>query len=157
MGLEGDAVAGTSIDFASNHDSSPGISQSLSQESPSQAGYSVVIGNTQERYRCAASSTLLAGMEALARRGIPVGCRGGGCGVCKVLIESGAVHTEKMSRSHVSVQEQAEGYVLACRAYPLSDVSLKAVDKLARCIERGQARSPFLQAALATAVRPRTA
>ena len=120
------------------------------------AAFSVAIGNTQESYRCAASSTLLAGMEALARRGIPVGCRGGGCGVCKVLIESGAVRTEKMSRSHVSVQEQAAGYVLACRAYPQSDVNLRAVDKLARCIERSQARSPFLDAALATAARSRT-
>jgi ferredoxin len=116
--------------------------------------FAVAIRNTRENYRCAASSTLLAGMEALARRGIPVGCRGGGCGVCKVRIESGSVRTDKMSREHVTLAEQADGYVLACRAYPASDVRLSAVDKLARCIERSQVRaSAFLEAALAAAPR----
>ena len=78
--------------------------------------YEVHIENTREAYRCAADRTLLGGMEALARKGIPVGCRGGGCGVCKVRIESGSVRAEKMSREHVTVEEQAQGYVLACRA-----------------------------------------
>ena len=115
--------------------------------------YAVAIANTQESYACQADCTLLGGMEALARRGIPIGCRGGGCGVCKVRIEAGRVRTEKMSRSHVSVLEEAAGYVLACRAYPQSDVRLSAVDKLARCIEQSQARSAFLDAACATAAR----
>ncbi|QOF80338.1 2Fe-2S iron-sulfur cluster binding domain-containing protein [Variovorax sp. 38R] len=98
--------------------------------------FSVVIGNTHERYSCRADQTLLSGMEQLGRKGIPVGCRGGGCGVCKVRIESGAVRRERMSRCHVSVEEEAQGYVLACRAYPQSDLALRAVEKLARCIER---------------------
>lgn len=98
--------------------------------------FDIHIGNTLETYHCAGDQTLLAGMEALARKGIPVGCRGGGCGVCKVRIESGTVHTLKMSRSHVSVEEQAAGFVLACRAYPNSDLQLRAVGKLARCVER---------------------
>ncbi|WP_428425006.1 2Fe-2S iron-sulfur cluster-binding protein [Methylibium sp.] len=110
--------------------------------------YEVHIANTGEAYGCADTRTLLEGMEALARRGIPVGCRGGGCGVCKVRIETGAVRTEKMSRSHVSADEEAAGYVLACRAYPRSDLRLCAVEKLARCIERGHALS-FLDAARA--------
>lgn len=113
--------------------------------------FAVAIRNTRENYRCAASSTLLAGMETLARRGIPVGCRGGGCGVCKVRIESGRVHALKMSREHVSETEQAAGVVLACRAYPRSDVQLSAIDKLARCIERGRSSPPFLEAARAAA------
>jgi ferredoxin len=116
--------------------------------------YQVHIANTGEAYGCASDRTLLGGMEALARRGIPVGCRGGGCGVCKVRIESGSVRTDKMSREHVTLAEQADGYVLACRAYPASDVRLSAVDKLARCIERSQVRaSAFLEAALAAAPR----
>ncbi|ABM95234.1 MULTISPECIES: 2Fe-2S iron-sulfur cluster-binding protein [Methylibium] len=110
--------------------------------------YEVHIDNTGEAYGCADTRTLLEGMEALARRGIPVGCRGGGCGVCKVRIETGTVRTEKMSRAHVSVAEQAAGYVLACRAYPQSDLRLCAVEKMARCIERSHARS-FLDAARA--------
>lgn len=112
--------------------------------------YQVDIANTEERYACADTATLLAGMEALARRGIPVGCRGGGCGVCKVRIEAGHVRTDKMSQCHISAADEAAGYVLTCRAYPCSDLRLSAVDKLARCIERGRAGTDFLQAALAT-------
>ena len=66
--------------------------------------------------------------------------RGGGCGVCKVRIEAGSVRTKKMSRCHVSEQDEAEGCVLACRAYPLSDLQVRAVEKMARCIERAGAR-----------------
>ena len=111
--------------------------------------YEVHIENTREAYGCAGDRTLLGGMEALARKGIPVGCRGGGCGVCKVRIEAGSVRTDKMSRAHVSAEEEAQGYVLACRAYPTSDVRLSAVEKFARCIERSHERSAFLDAALA--------
>ncbi|WP_237717053.1 2Fe-2S iron-sulfur cluster-binding protein [Cupriavidus basilensis] len=44
-------------------------------------------------------------MEALGKRGIPAGCRGGGCGVCKVRIEAGRYHTAKMSRACLSEAE----------------------------------------------------
>jgi len=98
--------------------------------------FSVAIANTSEQYDCQPDQTLLGGMEKLGRKGIPVGCRGGGCGVCKVRIESGHVRHDRMSRCHVSAAEEAQGYVLACRAYPQSDLALRAVDKLARCIER---------------------
>ena len=117
--------------------------------------YAIGIGNTGESFRCAAAQNLLAGMEALARRGIPVGCRGGGCGVCKVRIESGRVRTDKMSREAISAAEVANGLVLACRAYPRSDLQLRAVDKLARCVERSHARS-FLEAARSAASHPAT-
>lgn len=105
--------------------------------------HAVSIRNTAETYACDPGQTLLGGMELLGRRGIPVGCRGGGCGVCKVRIDSGEVRTEKMSRQHVSAEEQARGVVLACRAYPCSDVQLSAIDRMARCIERSHARSFF--------------
>ena len=98
--------------------------------------FSIAIGNTREHYRCRADQTLLGGMEQLGRKGIPVGCRGGGCGVCKVRIESGRARCGRMSRCHVSAEEEAQGYVLACRAYPESDLALRAVDRMARCIER---------------------
>lgn len=106
------------------------------------ATFCVAIGNTHESYRCRADQTLLGGMEQLGRRGIPVGCRGGGCGVCKVRIESGSVRRERMSRCHVSAQEEAQGYVLACRAYPQSDLQVQAVATMARCLDRRQKPHP---------------
>jgi len=104
------------------------------------ANFSVAIGNTRERYTCRPDQTLLGGMEQLGRKGIPVGCRGGGCGVCKVRIESGRARCERMSRCHVSADEEAQGFVLACRDYPESDLELRAAPRMARCIERHLAR-----------------
>jgi ferredoxin len=108
----------------------------------------VRIENTGESFRCTAEQNVLKAMEQLCRKGIPVGCRGGGCGVCKVRIDVGDVRSEKMSRAALSAAEEADGLVLACRVYPRSDLRLSAVDKLARCVERGPADS-FLDAARA--------
>jgi ferredoxin len=110
--------------------------------------FQVLIEDTVETYFCADTRTLLEGMEALGRKGIPVGCRGGGCGVCKVRINKGRVRTEKMSRTHVTADEESQGVVLACRAYPLSDVNLSAIGKMALCLERSQKRS-FLDGLIA--------
>lgn len=86
--------------------------------------YNITIGDTGETYRCRPEETLLVGMERLGKRGIPVGCRGGGCGVCKVRIEQGEYQKRVMSRDHVSVEEEAAGIVLACRVRPASDIHL---------------------------------
>ena len=69
------------------------------------ARYEVIITDTGESYFCAGNQHLLAGMEQLGRKGIPVGCRSGGCGVCKVAILQGEVHALKMSRAEVSAAE----------------------------------------------------
>lgn len=98
--------------------------------------YDIHIEDIGERYRCDAAQTLLAGMEKLGRKGIPVGCRGGGCGVCKVRIEQGSVQTGRMSRAHVSEEEEAQGYVLACRACPRSDLHVRPAAVLTRCLQR---------------------
>lgn len=94
------------------------------------AMYTVQIENLGESYPNSSEQTLLAGMERLGRSGIPVGCRGGGCGVCKVHITDGRVACKKMSRAHVTVEEQAQGFVLACRCRPLSDIRLTVVGKM---------------------------
>jgi ferredoxin len=117
--------------------------------------HTISITNTAEDFRCAAAQSLLGAMEALGRKGIPVGCRGGGCGVCKVRIDAGSVHTEAMSRACVSAQEQRQGFVLACRAYPRSDLAVTAVDKLARCMQRSLER-PSTEPFLARATFPRS-
>ncbi|MFD1691906.1 2Fe-2S iron-sulfur cluster-binding protein [Azotobacter chroococcum] len=54
-----------------------------------------------------------------AREGcIPVGCRGGGCGVCKVRVVSGRFDFGAMSCRHVSADERGRGLALACRLFP---------------------------------------
>ena len=51
----------------------------------------VCVAQTGETYACATDESLLRGMLRLGRRGIPVGCINGGCGVCKVRIVEGRV------------------------------------------------------------------
>ena len=53
---------------------------------------------------------------------IPVGCRGGGCGVCRIRVVAGEYTTRRMSRKHVSEADEAAGIALACRVVPASDL-----------------------------------
>lgn len=99
--------------------------------------FQVRIEDTGESFVCSANFTVLRGMEALGRGGIPVGCRRGGCGVCKVEILAGAFDKRVMSRAHVSVEEEAAGCVLACRVFPRSDLRLRVLGTMKRCVLRG--------------------
>ena len=96
----------------------------------SKAFFAITIADTEEVFRCREDETLLSGMERLGKRGIPVGCRGGGCGVCKVQLEAGECSKRVMSRDHVSAEEEANGIVLACRVKPLSDIRLRVLGKM---------------------------
>ena len=93
---------------------------------------------TGESYPCAMTETLLAGMVRLGRRGIPVGCDNGGCGVCKVRVISGEVkHIGPISRAHVNEQEQAMGCTLACRATPQTDLELMVMGSFEKPFFKG--------------------
>jgi ferredoxin len=119
--------------------------------------YTITIANTGDSYRCGPARNLLAGMEALGRNGIPVGCRGGGCGVCKVRVDAGQVRSETMSRVCISAGEAERGFVLACRSYAASDVTVIAVDRLARCVVRSLERhtvASFLARATSASTNP---
>lgn len=94
---------------------------------------SIDLVQTGETYLCSETETLLAGMTRLGKRGIPVGCVNGGCGVCKISIRSGRVRkVGAMSRAHVSVEEEAKGVCLACRVAPLEDLAVEVVGKMTR-------------------------
>lgn len=98
--------------------------------------FDICIQDTGEHYPCTDSRSLLEGMEALGRRGIPVGCRNGGCGVCKVQITQGTYVKRVMSREYVSPEDEQEGRVLACRVRPSSDMALKVIGKMKKSVCR---------------------
>lgn len=58
-------------------------------------------------------------------RKLPVGCRRGGCGICRVRVVEGDYRADLMSRAHISLEDQSEGLVLSCCIYPLSELSLR--------------------------------
>ncbi|MEZ5256392.1 MAG: 2Fe-2S iron-sulfur cluster binding domain-containing protein [Ilumatobacteraceae bacterium] len=78
-------------------------------------------------FLCAEDSNVLVAMERLGGRGIQVGCRGGGCGVCRVEILEGDVVRRRMSRAHVTAEDEANGLALSCRIFPRSDLVVRYV------------------------------
>ncbi len=98
----------------------------------------VTIPQTGETYPNAIGESLLQGMMRLGRKGIPVGCVNGGCGVCKVKILSGTIEAlGPVSRAHVTAEEEREGYTLACRVGPTSEVKLEVAGKFVRPFTKG--------------------
>ena len=104
----------------------------------------VTIENTGETFRCGEEDNVLQAMEQLQRRGIPVGCRNGGCGVCKVQVLSGSFTKRVMSREHISAEEEAQGCVLACRVKPTSAITLQVVGKMKKNVCRAVEPSDVL-------------
>lgn len=102
--------------------------------------YRIEVEGIGGAFACTADATVLKAMAACGGRGIPLGCRGGGCGVCKVQVISGRYCAAKMSRACVSAAEERQGTVLACRITPLTDLSLRVVGKMARCVGKARER-----------------
>ncbi len=98
----------------------------------------VTIAQTGESYPCAIGESLLQGMMRLGRKGIPVGCVNGGCGVCKVRVTRGTTEVlGPVSRAHVSAEEEAQGYTLACRVGPTCEVALEVAGKMSKPFFKG--------------------
>ncbi len=94
--------------------------------------HTISVVATGESFLCAEDQHLLQGMQTFRvgttlLKVIPVGCRGGGCGVCRIRIQSGDYEAKKMSCKHVSEEEREQGVALACRIYPRSDLGIEVL------------------------------
>ena len=93
--------------------------------------YQITLVDSGTCFQCKDGQNVLAAMERLGRRDIPVGCRGGGCGICRVQVLDGdRYRTLKMSRAQVSAQDQAAGICLACKLIPEGNLTLRALGLL---------------------------
>jgi ferredoxin len=103
-----------------------------------------VVAAPPQRFRCTVVGDHLAGAEPVTftvgagrkvlhemalhemtrsgRMPLVVGCRGGGCGACRVHVLEGTYEALRMSARHVSPDDLANGVVLACRIVPTSDL-----------------------------------
>jgi ferredoxin len=86
--------------------------------------YAILVEGAAGSFACADDTAVLIAMEKSGKKAIAVGCRGGGCGFCRVQVRSGAYRTLRMSRAHVTEEEERQGYALACRLLPLGDLTL---------------------------------
>lgn len=99
------------------------------------ARYEITIAEFGDRFPCMHGQNVLLAMERLGREGIPVGCRGGGCGVCRVqVLGGGKYRTLKMSRAQVSEADAAKGICLACKLIPQGDLHIRALGSLRRSL-----------------------
>ena len=81
-------------------------------------------------------------LAALGRAGMRyrVGCRRGGCGVCKVHLLLGEVYYERpIADSVLTDEERIAGICLSCRAVPITNVviELQEGDRLRRVLPFG--------------------
>lgn len=76
-------------------------------------------------FPCPPDRSVLSAMIAARSNALPVGCRGGGCGVCRVRVRSGRFTLGKMSREQVTIEDEQQGFALACRLVPLSTLILE--------------------------------
>jgi len=100
----------------------------------SAALHQVQVVNEQASFSCQSGLSLLVGMErqhvgASMTRYIPAGCRGGGCGVCRVRILSGTYTSKKMSIKHVTPEEREQGVALACRVFPEGNMCIEVLER----------------------------
>jgi len=85
----------------------------------------IQLADEQTRFEAGADVSVLVAMERAGQALIPVGCRGGGCGKCRIRILQGEYFSKRMSRAWVSPEQEAEGTVLACRVYARGDLTIE--------------------------------
>ena len=87
--------------------------------------FTVTVEESGAQFSCPDGKRVLIAMEHQGLKHIPIGCRGGGCGTCRVRVTGGRYRTRKMSRVQVSEIDEQTGYALACRLIPESDLTLR--------------------------------
>lgn len=88
--------------------------------------YRIQVINREQIYWCESGKNLLTGMESDNQQCIHVGCRGGGCGVCKIRIVSGDYQQKRMSKAHIDENDKQQGFALACRVFPTGDMVIES-------------------------------
>jgi len=88
--------------------------------------YTVSFSPLGDRIVCGRDETVLG---AILRSGAKVvfGCRGGGCGACKMRLVSGRVDYGRCSAAVLPDGDKAAGWFLSCQARPLSDLEVELI------------------------------
>ncbi len=92
--------------------------------------YNILYLDEDKSFTCKDSEDLIYAMHRAGIKPFPIGCRRGGCGICKVRVNQGEYIFERpMSKSKVSLEEEQEGIVLACCIRPTSDLKISKVNR----------------------------
>ncbi|MBV1787127.1 2Fe-2S iron-sulfur cluster binding domain-containing protein [Marinobacterium sp. D7] len=88
--------------------------------------HQVHVQDEEVRFKASSAVNLLVAMEQARESVIGIGCRGGGCGKCRIRVLDGDYETKRMSRAWVTEEDEAQGIVLACRIFARSDLTIIA-------------------------------
>jgi ferredoxin len=86
----------------------------------------IFVSNGAKQVEADADSNLLR-VSLREQGGIPFKCGAGLCGTCRCLIEQGIEHTAAITtreRKHLTDQDIAAGYRMACQTFVTGDVSV---------------------------------
>ena len=103
--------------------------------------YKITLVESKESFPCKDGEHVLGAMVRLGRKGIPSGCRGGACGVCKVKVHHGYYLQRPMSRCHISVEDLENQVVLACRIFPTADIHIEVLGKMKNNVLYGKPKN----------------
>ena len=86
--------------------------------------YTITLSAVGDTIPCRSGETVL---TALLGSGASVrfGCRGGGCGTCKMRMTSGEVEHGRCSTAVLLEEEKESGWFLSCQARALSDLTIE--------------------------------
>lgn len=87
--------------------------------------FEITYKDNGETFLCREDESLLEAMKRSRKGPIDTGCFGGGCGRCKIQILEGEFNKfKKMSRAHVSAEDEQKGTILSCCIKPRSNIVL---------------------------------
>ena len=96
----------------------------------------VTIHPTGEEIYLEPDETVLSGLYK-AGYAYTVGCRRGGCGICKVDCREGEFeYNRPIAESVVTLEEREDGTCLSCRAVPEGDITIEMRDDNMRLVNR---------------------
>jgi CDP-4-dehydro-6-deoxyglucose reductase/ferredoxin-NAD(P)+ reductase (naphthalene dioxygenase ferredoxin-specific) len=87
-------------------------------------GHTVTVANTGAVLDCGAEQTVLQA-AVLAGVDYPYTCATGNCAACVSQLRSGEVTMLAYSDNALSAAQRGDGRILACRARPVSDVTVE--------------------------------
>jgi ferredoxin len=99
--------------------------------------FTITDNTSKQAFVCYEAEYVLYAMQHIGNTCIPIGCKGGGCGVCRIRIISGSADYGCMSKAHVTDEQKNSGYALACRVKPKSDLVLECAPKPKAPINQG--------------------
>ena len=93
-------------------------------EARAAGAYTVRLHPGEDTVACDPDETVLA---AILRSGASVvfGCRGGGCGICRMRLLSGAVEHGRCSAAVLPEEDRRGGAFLSCQARPVGDITVE--------------------------------